>query len=140
MKLTTLKNSSSYRTIKIEDEVLRELKKFKMKQNELILGNPRFHKNQEGIIFQNYNGHYLTPSIIRETMQDYCKKAGVDYKGTHGFRHTHAVLMLESGVSLKYVSNRLGHKSIKTTADTYLDITEKIEEDELKKFASYTKR
>lgn len=29
---------------------------------------------------------------------------------------------------------------IKITADTYLDITEKLEEDELKKFASYTKR
>ncbi|MGY0656085.1 recombinase XerC [Bacillus subtilis] len=49
-------------------------------------------------------------------------------------------MLLESGVSLKYVSKRLGHKFIKTTADTYLDITEKIEEDELKKFASYTKR
>ncbi|WP_267930293.1 tyrosine-type recombinase/integrase [Cytobacillus spongiae] len=56
VKLTTLKNSSSYRTIKIEDEVLRELKKYKMKQNELILGNPRFYKNNEGIIFQNYKG------------------------------------------------------------------------------------
>ncbi|MCR8995953.1 site-specific integrase [Brevibacillus laterosporus] len=140
VKLTTLKNTSSYRTIKIEPEVIRELKKFKMKQNELILGNPRFRKNEDSIIFQNYNGHYLTPSIIRETMQDYCKKAGVEYKGTHVFRHTHAVLLLESGLSLKYVSNRLGHKSIKTTADTYLNITEKIEEDELQKFASYTKR
>jgi integrase len=55
------------------------------------------------------------------------------------FRHTHAVLLLESGASLKYVSNRSGHKTIKTTEDTYLD-TEKIEEDELQKFASYTKR
>jgi integrase len=73
-------------------------------------------------------------------MQDYCKKAGVEYKGTHGFRHTHEVLLLESGASLKYVSIRLGYKTIKTTADTYLDITEKIEEDELRKFASYTKR
>ena len=140
VKLTTLKNSSSYRTIKIDNELVRELKKFKMKQNELLLGNPRFRKNEDSIIFQNFNGHYLTPSTIRETMQDYCKKAGVDYKGTHGFRHTHAVLLLESGASLKYVSNRLGHKTIKTTADTYLDVTEKIEEDELKKFASYTKR
>lgn len=73
-------------------------------------------------------------------MQDYCKKSGVDYKGTHGFRHTHAVLLLESGASLKYVSNRSLHKTIKTTADTYLDINKKIEEDELQKFASYTKR
>lgn len=140
VKLTTLKNSSSYRTIKIDPDLVRELKKFKMKQNELILGNPRFRKNEDGIIFQNYNGHYLTPSTIRETMHDYCKKAGVDYKGTHGFRHTHLVLLLESGASLKYVSNRLGHKTIKTTADTYLDISEKIEEDELQKFASYIKR
>lgn len=31
-------------------------------------------------------------------------------------------------------------KIMKTTADTYLDITEKIEEDELQKFASYTKK
>ncbi|MBU9722166.1 MULTISPECIES: tyrosine-type recombinase/integrase [Bacillaceae] len=140
VKLTTLKNSSSYRTIKIDNVLVRELKKFKMKQNELLSGNPSFRKNEDSIIFQNFNGHYLTPSTIRETMQDYCKKAGVDYKGTHGFRHTHAVLALESGSNLIYVSNRLGHKTIKTTADTYLDITEKIEEDELHKFASYTKR
>lgn len=125
VKLTTLKNSSSYRTIKIDNDLVRELKKFKLKQNELISGNPKFRKNEDGIIFQNYYGQYLTPSIIRETMQDYCKKAGVYYKGTHGFRHTHAVLLLESGTSLKYVSNRLGHKIIKTTADTYLDITAK---------------
>lgn len=97
-------------------------------------------QNEDNIIFQNYSGHYLTHSIIHETMQEYCKKARVEYKGKHVFSHTHAVLLLESGVSLKYVSNRLGHKTIKTTADTYLDITEKIEEDELQKFASYTKR
>ncbi|TQR99096.1 tyrosine-type recombinase/integrase [Paenibacillus ottowii] len=60
--------------------------------------------------------------------------------GTHAFRHTHAVLLLESGATIKFVSKRLGHKTIKTTAVTYLDITEKIKEDELKKFASYTKR
>lgn len=138
--LTTLKNASSYRSIKIDQDLVRELKKFKLKQNELILGNKRFGKNEDSIIFQNYHGHYLTPSIVREMIQKYCKKAGVEYKGTHVFRHTHAVLLLESGASLKYVSNRLGHKTIKTTADTYLDITEKIEEDELQKFASYTKR
>ncbi|MFB2516091.1 MULTISPECIES: tyrosine-type recombinase/integrase [Lysinibacillus] len=90
------------------------------------------------MIFQNYLGNYLTPSTVRESIEKYCKKAGVDYKGTHCFRHTHTVLLLKSGASIKFVSNRLGHKTIKTTSDTYLDISEKIEEDELKKFASYT--
>ncbi|MCY9511355.1 site-specific integrase [Paenibacillus larvae] len=140
LKTTTLKNSSSYRTISLNDDLLRELKKFKIKQNELILRKDTFRKNEDGIIFQNYLGNYLTPSTVRDSIKGYCKKAGVEYKGTHGFRHTHAVLLLESGASIKFVSKRLGHKTIKTTADTYLDITEKIEEDELKKFASYTKR
>ncbi|MGG1155063.1 tyrosine-type recombinase/integrase [Brevibacillus formosus] len=138
MKLTTLKNSSSYRTIGLEDDLLKELKKFKARQNELILGSKTFRQNEDQIIFQNYLGNYLTPSTIRESIQEYCEKTGVEYKGT--LRHTHAVLLLESGASLVYVSKRLGHKTIKTTADIYLSITEKIEEDELKKFASYTKR
>ena len=38
-----------------------------------------------GVEYQNFNGHYLTPSIIRETIQDYWNKAGVEYKGTHVF-------------------------------------------------------
>lgn len=138
--ITTLKNSSSYRTINLEPDVVSALKKFKLKQNELLLCNKNFYKNKDGIIFQNYNGHYLTPSIIRETLKGYCIKAGVEYKGTHAFRHTHAVLMRESGVSLEYISNRLGHESTNTTSGTYIDITKKIEEDELQKFASYTKR
>lgn len=137
--ITTLKNTSSYRTIGISNELLKELKKFKLKQNEMILSNKSFKKNSDDIIFQNYLGNYLTPSTVRESIEKYCKAAGVDYKGTHCFRHTHAVLLLESGASIKFVANRLGHKTIKTTSDTYLDITEKIEEDELKKFASYTK-
>ncbi|MBT2693158.1 site-specific integrase [Bacillus sp. ISL-55] len=138
--LTTLKNDSSYRMIQIEDEVLRELKKFKAKQNELILGNPRFKKNKDGIIFQNYNGHYLTPSIIRETIQNYHQASGVEYKGLHAFRHTHATLLLESGVSEIYVAKRLGHKDTKELSRTYGHITNKIQADELAKFSAYTSR
>ncbi|MGG3691433.1 tyrosine-type recombinase/integrase [Heyndrickxia ginsengihumi] len=76
--------------------------------------------------------------MIRETIQNYHKASGVKYRGLHAFRHTHAVLMLEAGVSLLYVSKRLGHKNTKTTSETYSHITEKIEQDELAKFASYT--
>lgn len=140
LQLTTLKNTSSYRTIKLDEDLIKELKQFKVIQNQYILSAEPFARNQDYIIFQNYLGNYLTPSTVRDSIKNYCYKAGVEYKGTHGFRHTHAVLLLESGASLFFVSKRLGHKSIKTTADTYLDITKKIEEDELQKFASYTKR
>lgn len=140
LKLTSLKTTASYRTIQLEGDILQELKMFKAIQDKLIDENDTFHRNKDGIIFQNYLGNYMTPSTVRDSIRDYCKKAGVEYKGTHGFRHTHAVLLLESGVRLLYVSRRLGHESIRTTADDYSDITDKMEEDELKKFASHTKR
>lgn len=57
-----------------------------------------------------------------------------------GFRHTHPVLLLESNASLKYVSKQSGHKTIKQQRILILILLKKIEEDELQKFASYTKR
>jgi site-specific recombinase XerD len=124
----------------MDENLVDELKKFKMIQNQVILKYKQFKRNSDGIIFQNFSGNYLTPSIIRESFQGFCNKANISCKGTHGFRHTHAVLLLEAGASIKYVSQRLGHQTIKTTADIYLDITEKLEEDELGKFTSYTRR
>ena len=138
-KLDTLKSSSSYRTITLDEDLVKELKKFKIKQNEMILENPYIPKNQDDIIFQNYLGDYLDVRAVRKSFERYCKRVGLEYKGTHVFRHTHAVLLLEAGASIKYVSERLGHKSIKTTSDTYLAVTEKIEQDELQKFSAYTR-
>ncbi|GAB3057750.1 hypothetical protein GCM10027286_21850 [Virgibacillus ainsalahensis] len=84
-----------------------------------------------------YNGNYMTPSTVRETLLEYCYNAGIEYKGSHAFRHTHAVLSLEVGADLLYLSRRLGHGTIKTTADTYLDVTPLYESRELEKITSY---
>ena len=38
-------------------------------------------------------------------------------------RHSYATLLLENGIDLKTVSERLGHTSIKITADLYGHVT-----------------
>ncbi|WP_263853596.1 tyrosine-type recombinase/integrase [Lapidilactobacillus bayanensis] len=45
----------------------------------------------------------------------------------HGFRHTHATLLLEAGVAPKVISERLGHASIQITLNLYAHVTEKME-------------
>ena len=45
-----------------------------------------------------------------------CKIRGVRF---HDLRHTHATVLLTSGVPVHVVSARLGHASIQTTVDTY---------------------
>jgi site-specific recombinase XerC len=39
--------------------------------------------------------------------------------GLHGLRHTHATVLLEAGVDVKTVSERLGHDSVQTTLELY---------------------
>ncbi|MEC1157507.1 tyrosine-type recombinase/integrase [Cytobacillus horneckiae] len=42
-------------------------------------------------------------------------------------RHTHAVMLLEAGVSLKEIQGRLGHKDIMMIGNIYSHVTEKME-------------
>lgn len=46
--------------------------------------------------------------------------------GLHGLRHTHATLLLEEGVDVKTVSERLGHDSVQTTLELYAHVTPKM--------------
>ena len=45
----------------------------------------------------------------------------------HGLRHTHASLLLFTGVSIASVARRLGHSSMTTTQKTYLHIIQELE-------------
>lgn len=135
--MSTLKTESSYRNIELDDETVELLMDFRKTQQKMVLKYPKFTRNENLIVFQTYNGNYMTPSTVRETLKGYCTTAGVAYKGTHGFRHTHAVLALEAGADLLYISRRLGHGSIQTTADTYLDVTPQYESRELTKISDF---
>lgn len=137
LNITTLKTVSSYRVIEIDDDTVELLHSFRKIQQKMILKHSKFIRNKDVIIFQTYNGNYMTPGTIREVLKGYCLDAGIEYKGTHVFRHTHAVLGLESGADLLYISRRLGHGSIQTTADTYLDVTPQYEKGELSKITEH---
>lgn len=135
--ITSLKTPASYRNIEIDTDTVQMLNKFRKIQNQCIQKHEKFIRHRDVIVFQTYNGNYMTPSTVREMLVKYCFDAGIEYKGTHAFRHTHAVLSLEAGADLLFVSKRLGHGSIQTTADTYLDITPIYETHELEKITKY---
>ena len=55
----------------------------------------------------------------------YCRERarGIPAIRLHDLRHTHATLLLEDGVDVKTVSERLGHDSIQTTLELYGHVT-----------------
>lgn len=61
-----------------------------------------------------------------ERLKKICEGAGVPVITIHALRHTFATLALEAKNSPKQVQAALGHKSLKTTLDTYWNVTSEI--------------
>lgn len=72
------------------------------------------------LIFANPDGSPLMPNSISSTVSRLCRRLGLP-KGAslHVLRHSHASLLLADGMDLATVSARLGHSSMRTTADIY---------------------
>lgn len=58
----------------------------------------------------------------------------------HSTRHTHAVMMLEAGATMKELQDRLGHSSMQITADTYSHVTKKMKTRAIELFDSYMEK
>ncbi len=65
------------------------------------------------------------------------KRSNIDKMPIHALRHTHAVLLLESGADMKYIQERLGHKSMMVTADVYSHISKKLDQNRIKDYENY---
>ncbi|OAH53951.1 integrase [Domibacillus aminovorans] len=58
----------------------------------------------------------------------------------HSLRHTHAVILLESGAQMKYIQERLGHGSMAITADVYSHISDRLNKETIDEFEKYVSR
>lgn len=77
----------------------------------------------------------LEYAFTQSDLPKWLQKAGISKNLTfHGFRHTHATLLLSKGVDLYTVSKMLGHREIKTT-QVYAKIVDKQKREAANKIA-----
>ena len=60
----------------------------------------------------------MLPTALSQAYGDIRAKAGLTAP-FHDLRHTHASLLLLNGVAIHVVKERLGHKNVQTTLNTY---------------------
>lgn len=137
--ISTPKSKKSERTIKLDAHTVKLLKKQRINRKEVYLRYPDYKPSDKNLVFHQHDGRWLRTNVVRDYFKTVCKRAGVPILSPHALRHTHAVHLLEAGANIKYVSERLGHASVKVTADTYLHVTRKIEDDALELYQQYLK-
>jgi integrase len=138
--ISTPKSKKSERTIKIDNHTVQLMKRHRINQKEVILRYENYKPTTQNIVFHQHDGRWLRTNVVREYFKEVCKRVSLPILSPHSLRHSHAVHLLESGANLKYVSERLGHASVKVTADTYLHVTEKIEDDALSLYEQYIQK
>lgn len=159
----TCKTPSSYRTIDIGDTLVNALKEYKawQEKNEVEFGElytkhflksettetnrkvqriiPMIESNFEIPLERTYpvfikeNGEFRGSDTVKYASKVITYELGITFN-FHALRHTHATMLIEAGVPVKAVSDRLGHGNVRTTLETYVHVTERMRNDAVSKF------
>lgn len=132
------KTKSSIRTIYMDDDITRVLKKQRVKQNleKLKAGNVYEDHN---LVFAQETGNYVFPTAVNALFLRYIRQSGIPRIRFHDLRHTHATILLSMGVNPKIVAERLGHSSVQITLDTYSHVLPSMKKDLSEQFAKAMK-
>ena len=160
--LGACKTKSSYRTISIGDTLINALLDYKALQeanekeygvfytktyvkNELtrnkrkvqriiqIADKPDEPLEEVKLICIRENGAFSGTDSMKYPSQVINGKMGITFK-FHALRHTHATMLIEQGLPIKAVSERLGHSNSQVTWDAYVKVTEKMETEVVEAF------
>ena len=115
----TPKSKAGLREIDIDKATVSLLKQYKKRQQVQSWQLGR----SERIVFTPFTTKYAYACLLRKRLQGHFKSAGVPDISFHGFRHTHATIMLYAGIEAKDLQYRLGHSNISMTLNTYVHAT-----------------
>lgn len=136
--ITKPKTKKSTRTIFIDDETLQVLKTWKTTQAKMLLAKGINALSDLQLIFPKRGNQIAgTTSANSRLRVLYARNPDLRRISIHGFRHTHATLLLEAGLNIKDVQERLGHKNIQITLDIYSHVTQQKKQKTAEKFANY---
>ena len=109
------KSKASYRDLDIDQATVSMLKAYKVRQIQEAWKLGR----TETVVFSDFIHEFPNNRTLQTRLRTHFKRANVTNIGFHGFRHTHASLLLNSGIPYKELQHRLGHSTLSMTMDIY---------------------
>lgn len=113
------KSGASYRTLKVSDIIMEELRRRKELNAYYFQTHPEAVQYWKNYVCIGLNGELISNKTVTLGLYKLCKKNGLPKISAHGLRHICATILLEQGVPLEEISHILGHASSSTTFDIY---------------------
>jgi integrase len=88
----------------------------RVKTQWLLLSKPL---TDTDFVFARPDGTPLDPSTVTHVFHKVTQRAGLEGLRLHDLRHSYTSIMIAAGVSIKAISQSLGHANIGITLDTY---------------------
>jgi integrase len=107
-------------TVSVTADTIAVLKAHREQQMEFRNKGAGYDPDGYDLVFANPDGSPLKPDSVSAAGSLLCRQMKLPRGASlHTLRHTHATHMIAGGVPLQVVSERLGHSSVRTTADIY---------------------
>lgn len=119
VSISDVKTGTSRRTIDIDDDVVQILRHWRKTRTEERDGE---EPAPDDLVFVKADGTWMHPDIFSQLFDRTVARIDVPAISLHDLRHTHATLLLQAGVHVKVVSERLGHANVAFTMNVYQHI------------------
>ena len=115
------KGGDGKRIVQIDSDTLRLVRDHRKRQIEERMKAGSLWQ-EANYIFTQESGLPLDPSTPYQLFKKTAKRLGLRSESLHSIRHLHATELLNSGVGVHLVKDRLGHSDISTTLRIYAHI------------------
>jgi integrase len=132
------KTKAGNRIIPVTDNVIKKLKKHKIRQSENKLALGSNYKDKD-LVNCNKIGDLINPVTAYTEFKEIIRSIKLPDIRLHDLRHTFSTLFLEAGGNIKTLQQILGHSSISVTMDTYSHVTDEMLDSAAKNIVSMYK-
>jgi len=119
-----LKTKSSNRTVTAPGFIMKSIRTRQTQVSSQKSIQAQAYEDND-LVSCNANGTPRSPQALYRQYKRLISRLGLPDSRFHDLRHTYASLLLENDTELKIISETLGHSTISTTANIYVDILSK---------------
>ena len=110
------KTESSIRTISAPKEIILMLKQLK---KDRLAAKLRGEKSHRELIFYDKNLNPIAQDILSKKFRYFLQENNLKHIRFHDLRHSHVTMLIDAKVSIKVISERVGHSNVNTTLNIY---------------------